>query len=211
MFTVIPSEEIAYRSDFSLLCNARGIRQAVEVGTDRGIFARDFLRRWDGDELFLVDDYEEYAELPYDRSGDLMVAALALQPFHGRYRFIMAHSLKAAGDLDVMPWFNPGFVYIDAAHHYEAVRADLAAWWERLGTHGILAGHDFDDTHPGVVRAVREFAEERDLCVRLTDEPLASWYVYKTEPQHLMRRFFDNATVPNTRYAAPAEPEEHHA
>ena len=79
------------------------------------------------------------------------------------------------------------FVYIDGEHTYEAVRADLEAWWDRIGDHGIMAGHDWTDqpVHAGVKRAVTEFAEARGLTVYLTTVPgyhretCPSWYTYK--------------------------------
>jgi hypothetical protein len=49
------------------------------------------------------------------------------------------------------------FVFIDADHSYEAVKADLAAWLPKVRTGGLIAGHDHSDLYyPGVVRAVRE-------------------------------------------------------
>lgn len=48
------------------------------------------------------------------------------------------------------------FVFLDADHSYEAVAADIAAWWPKVKSGGVLAGHDFAASWPGVQRAVRE-------------------------------------------------------
>ncbi len=48
------------------------------------------------------------------------------------------------------------FVFIDASHEYEHVRADLLAWKPKVKPGGILAGHDYGQDFPGVVRAVDE-------------------------------------------------------
>lgn len=74
------------------------------------------------------------------------------------------------------------FVFIDADHEYESVKADIAAWWPKVKPGGILAGHDFAPEFPGVEQAVREFFN-KDLkwgsisSVELV--PPRSWWVDK--------------------------------
>lgn len=46
------------------------------------------------------------------------------------------------------------FVFLDAAHDYESVKADIRAWAPKLKDGAILAGHDFGWS--GVARAVAE-------------------------------------------------------
>ena len=46
------------------------------------------------------------------------------------------------------------FAYIDAAHDYESVKRDIAAWLPKIKSGGILAGHDAQS--PGVQKAVKE-------------------------------------------------------
>jgi hypothetical protein len=45
-------------------------------------------------------------------------------------------------------------VFIDAAHDYESVKADIAAWLPKVKSAGFFGGHDIDA--PGVLRAVDE-------------------------------------------------------
>jgi len=64
-----------------------------------------------------------------------------------------AYSVEAAlsvpdGSLDV--------VYIDAAHDYDNVKADILAWRQKLKAGGVLAGHDYGPHAPGVIKAVDE-------------------------------------------------------
>lgn len=174
---------VKQRVHFADLCNARNIRIAVEVGTDQGVYARDFLQRFDGDHLFCIDPYDAYEwEGIHDRSPDLLMAVQNLAGFSGRARIIRAHS---PGAIQGMPWWvakHLGFVYIDGSHEYADVKTDIVKWWETLTENGILAGHDYDDTHPGVIDAVNEFAESIGATVRLTKlDKLPSWYIYKTE------------------------------
>ena len=50
------------------------------------------------------------------------------------------------------------FVYVDGEHTYDAVSNDIEVWWPKIKENGILAGHDYNDTNPGTIRAVDEFA-----------------------------------------------------
>jgi cephalosporin hydroxylase len=47
-------------------------------------------------------------------------------------------------------------VMIDANHNYEAVAQDIALWRPHVTPGGILAGDDYSENFPGVVRAVHE-------------------------------------------------------
>lgn len=49
------------------------------------------------------------------------------------------------------------FVFIDAGHDYDSVKADILAWQPKIRPGGILAGHDYyHDPNSGVCRAVNE-------------------------------------------------------
>ena len=184
-FSVEPSHEIYHRDDFPALCFWRRLYRCVEVGVDRGNWARTFLDRFAQiHEWWGVDDWRPYGEMQFDRDADYRMALANIQPYSGRAKLIRAGSVEASR------LFAPGsvdFVYIDGEHTYEAVRGDLEAWWDRIGDHGIMAGHDWTDqpVHAGVKRAVTEFAEARGLTVYLTTVPgyhretCPSWYTYK--------------------------------
>jgi predicted O-methyltransferase YrrM len=47
-------------------------------------------------------------------------------------------------------------VFIDADHTYEAVKMDIQNWMPKVRKGGILAGHDYVETWPGVIEAVNE-------------------------------------------------------
>ena len=58
------------------------------------------------------------------------------------------------------------YVFLDAAHDYESIRDDIAAWWPKITPGGWLAGHDYTDAE-GVRRAVDEafpHAEKLGTC-----------------------------------------------
>lgn len=48
------------------------------------------------------------------------------------------------------------FIFIDAAHSYHAVQADIEAWRPKCRWGGWFGGHDYHSAHPGVIRAVDE-------------------------------------------------------
>ena len=77
-------------------------------------------------------------------------------------------SVVRADSVDASTMFldkHPHFVFVDAAHDYDAVRRDLDYWWD---THPEwMAGHDFNpksELHfPGVWKAVYDKWPEKDI------------------------------------------------
>lgn len=57
------------------------------------------------------------------------------------------------------PHFDDGscdVVFIDMGHTYEEVKQDIELWLPKVKPGGIIAGHDYHFSWPGVVRAVNE-------------------------------------------------------
>lgn len=48
------------------------------------------------------------------------------------------------------------FIYIDGSHKYEDVKSDILNCLKILKKNGILSGHDYNSTCPGVIKAVDE-------------------------------------------------------
>ena len=63
-----------------------------------------------------------------------------LKPVEGYYTAIRLTSLEAA---DLYPDASLDFVLIDAAHDYDSVKADIAAWLPKVKPGGVLAGDDY--------------------------------------------------------------------
>lgn len=177
------SNLVGSRLDFARLCNDRGYKLAAEIGTDRGVFAREFLDIWTGEMLFCIDPWVSYPHMLWDRTGDYHLALHLLAPHAKRVRIIRAHSATAVG------YFKRGeplprlldFIYLDGDHHPDAFVRDIHLWWPFVRKGGVFAGDDYGDVHPGIRIAIEDFAAGVGLTVQLTTdynrEP--SWYLEK--------------------------------
>lgn len=177
------SRLVGCRDDLAPLCDNQGIKVAVEIGTDRGTFASDFLRKWRGELLYCVDTWLPYPGMAWDREGDFQVAIHTLAPFGKRVRIVREPSsafalhLKASTDVP-----RPFFVYIDGNHEYLSVLEDIVTWWDMIPDGGILAGDDYGKANPGVMRALEEFSScLGDRVIQLTQDfnRELSWYIHK--------------------------------
>ena len=63
-------------------------------------------------------------------------------------------------------------VFIDGAHEYEAVKADIQAWLPKVKPGGIIAGDDYSPHWTGVVQAVDELLPFRTI---------PGWWEYRLE------------------------------
>lgn len=55
------------------------------------------------------------------------------------------------------------FVYIDAVHTEEAVDEDIRSLYPKIMENGYLAGHDYDEENPGVMKAVNNLFKYPDF------------------------------------------------
>ena len=54
-------------------------------------------------------------------------------------------------------------VFIDLTHTYESVKENINLWLPKVKSGGILSGHDYEDSWPGVVKAVDEMLPKRTI------------------------------------------------
>lgn len=109
-------------------------------------------------EFYVVDPWEDPEEETLHRldavrwrSFDIFIGHMAEGDVLDVIRPLRLKSIDAArifddGSLD--------FVFIDAAHDEASAAADIAAWWPKIKSGGVLAGHDYASWAPGVVAAV---------------------------------------------------------
>lgn len=163
----------------------------VEVGVNRGLFAKLMLAQWGGNRYIMVDPWtpapeEEYVDIANAPSLEVHNNVLAeairnVEGFGARPVIIRDTSVGAArylvnNTVDV--------VYLDGLHHYHGVMDDLAAWWPKLKRGGVLAGHDYylmseAKTIFTVKPAVDEFARKMGLVVFQTHDSYPTWFVFK--------------------------------
>ena len=52
--------------------------------------------------------------------------------------------------------------FIDGDHEYEFVGQDIKLWLQKVKKGGVLCGHDYNKSHPGVIKAVGEAFEGKE-------------------------------------------------
>lgn len=82
-----------------------------------------------------------------------------MKPLEGHYRLLAGgDSFDRANDFEDE---SIDFCFIDANHTYEFVKKDILAYLPKMKKGGIISGHDYNMSHPGVIQAVNEiFVEE---------------------------------------------------
>lgn len=180
--------KIECRAQLGDLCNELGFKLAVEVGVHQGVFADQFLSRFNG-KLICVDDYKIPGEftpafVPHSpsRGFDRRVAEIVLTGKHGSRAEFRIMSSQEAADEFFANNIRPDFVYIDGAHDLPTVQADIQRWYTILNPGGIIAGHDYEPKDPnlcGVAAVVNYFAVQKALDLKLTYDEPASWYMRK--------------------------------
>lgn len=126
------------------LAAERGWKRGVEIGLGQGMLFTRFLGL--GIEMVGVD-----LGLRQHRADSLLTAVDLIEGANATLFWMP--SVKAA------PFIEDGwadFVFIDAAHSYKAVKADIAAWAPKVKPGGWLGGHDYHPSFPGVMQAVDE-------------------------------------------------------
>jgi len=172
--------EITHRKDLPTALTKLGLSGfGAEIGVSEGAYSHRILEHSNLCHLFSIDRWEAY-----DSAGTMIKetpeqlkyiqACCKLAPFRTRVSFIRMASLDAA-KIFQNDFFD--FIYIDADHSYTMIRQDLEAWWPKLKSGGVFAGHDYWPERPegtkyhinnGVQEAVDEFNTKHQLILHTT-------------------------------------------
>lgn len=180
-----------FREDLPYLLNQRGLKgMGVEVGSLRGDFAEHILKYWEGKRLYLVDAWRHISGLVDvnnpDHNGHLDNFARTFMKVYGHMeRCVIIRDLSVTA-AELFRDKQLDFVYLDAGHDFQSVKEDLEAWYPKVRSGGILAGHDYLDsskrenghTDFQVKSAVDAFAATNSLKVDSTpEENYPTWWI----------------------------------
>jgi Methyltransferase domain len=138
----------------------------AEVGVAEANFSCDLLDAGVGI-LYSVDYWQKIDGVVGDGNFDQSfhdnnynTAVERLNKYGYRSFIIKSKSVDAAAKL---PNLYLDMVYLDAAHYYTGIYADLVAWYPKVGSGGIIAGHDYLCTDYQVKEAVADFIEQNSI------------------------------------------------
>lgn len=150
----------------------------VEVGVAEGNFSHVMLTEWPYGYV-MVDAWRHLQGYDDPMNGHdsehetrYEMAKQVAARFGDRVRIIRDDSVASASFFDDK---SIDMVYIDGDHSYDGCTRDILAWFPKISSGGILAGHDYHNITPvGVRKAVA------DVCggpCGITHERTPSWWL----------------------------------
>lgn len=149
------------------LFKEKEFKVGVEIGTDRGGYAKDICERYPELKLYTIDPWKAYTEGPEEKSQFEVdeiykIAQATLEPYKN-CTIIRETSIEAVKRFNAN---SIDFVFIDGNHEYEYVYQDIVEWTKIVRPGGIVSGHDYREDKVrkyGVIEAVNRYIEENDI------------------------------------------------
>ena len=152
--------------EFHQLIELAAGKDVLEVGSFMGLSA--YGMAWTAKSVQCVDTFRANSAGQKQMDNHTTLAAFdkAVSRFNNVKRFV-GTSEEAALNSAVQGQFD--FVFLDAMHTYEDVKADIERWWPRVRSGGVMAFHDYGHhDFPGVKQAVDErFGPLQNVCITL--------------------------------------------
>lgn len=147
----------------------------VEVGVAQGLFSSDLLEQGLG-VLYSVDNWEHIPGVTGDGNSspkwhlsNFVAAKQRLSKYGERSIILKGMSVQMA---DKIPDNSLDLVYLDGAHYTSGVLADLNAYYPKLKSGAVMAGHDWLNTEDyGVNDAVNRFVSGLNLGIEVFTIP----------------------------------------
>ena len=125
----------------------------IEIGCYKGRSTKELLDS--GNPVIAIDSWEgspDKVDETYGMDGDAVYAEF-LENVSG-YENLLVCRDTSLNQAKMIYDKSVDMVFIDAAHDYMSVKADIAAWLPKARK--LICGHDYDQGWPGVVQAVNE-------------------------------------------------------
>ena len=161
-----------------------GIKVA-EIGVLKGKFAKEMISSLAPSEYIGIDPYKQY----FDKPAVEYFRPNAIEKIYNKTNKLiegLGHKLYRMSSKNAAPLFYQNYfdlVYIDGDHRYEEVKQDIELWYDKIKYGGILAGHDYvkrpKSWQYGVIKAVDEFVQKKELELNINNEEWTTWWVYK--------------------------------
>lgn len=123
--------------------HASGKRKLAEIGVWHGVTTRRLRQAMAPDAILLAVDPYPVGRLRF--SMPMVIARSEVRKIaNGSVKWLRHASVEAAGALGPSEVFD--FIFIDAEHTYEGLKADWISWSSRLAPGGIVGLHDSRST-----------------------------------------------------------------
>ena len=141
----------------------------AEIGVYQGLLSKRLLENIPDLLLFMIDPWspntykhDERLHKKFDLQckKNYELARGVMHKFKPRASIIKKTSIEAADTIFPDNYFD--FVFIDADHRYDFVKADIQAWLPKVKKGGWICGHDYPNA-PGVIQAVDEIFPNAEI------------------------------------------------
>ena len=144
-----------------------GFKVGVEIGTDRGFYAKDICIRFPEVKLYTIDPFLPYTE------GDSVKTQEDMEKIYEEAKYRLSFHKNCTiirnTSMEAVKAFSPNsidFVFIDGNHDFKHAYEDIREWTKIVKPGGIVSGHDYTEDSKrdyGVIEAVNKYVEENNI------------------------------------------------